>query len=138
MLPETNEIRVAVAAPIRHDSASSLGEIRPPSAWALVSSRSAVLVDVRTPGERVSDGFVRESVAISWTVGDSGTPNPLFANELEAKVTKDQIVLFLCRSGRRSALAAAVAAKAGFSQVSNVLEGFNGWQSCGLPWSQQS
>jgi rhodanese-related sulfurtransferase len=36
------------------------------------------------------------------------------------------VVLLLCRSGKRSALAAEAAAKAGFTQVFNVLEGFEG------------
>jgi rhodanese-related sulfurtransferase len=58
-------------------------------------------------------------------------------------------VLLLCRSGNRSALAAEAAAKAGFTQVFNVLEGFegeldaaqrrgasNGWRFHGLPWIQ--
>ena len=45
---------------------------------------------------------------------------------LEAKAGKDAVVLLLCRSGKRSALAAEVATKAGFRQVFNVLEGFEG------------
>ena len=67
----------------------------------------------------------------------------------EAKAGKDDVVLLLCRSGKRSAAAAEVAAKAGFRNVFNILEGFEGnkdangqrnrtggWRACGLPWSQ--
>ena len=55
------------------------------------------------------------------------TRNPRFVRELEARVGgKEAVVLLLCRSGKRSAAAAEAAAKAGFTQVFNVLEGFEG------------
>ena len=38
----------------------------------------------------------------------------------------DRVVLLLCRSGKRSALAAEAAANAGFTQVFSILEGFEG------------
>ncbi len=87
----------------------------------------------------------------AWATGTSMTRNPRFARELEAKLggDKDAIVLLLCRSGKRSALAAEVAAKAGLTRVFNVLEGFegeiddaqhrggsDGWRFRGLPWIQ--
>jgi rhodanese-related sulfurtransferase len=59
------------------------------------------------------------------------------------------VALLLCRSGKRSVLAAEAAAKAGFTNVFNVLEGFegdldahqqrgkaDGWRFHGLPWVQ--
>jgi rhodanese-related sulfurtransferase len=77
------------------------------------------------------------------------TRNPRFARELEAKTGKEAVVLLLCRSGKRSDLAADAAAKAGFTRAFNVLEGFEGeideqqhrgglggWRSHKLPWVQ--
>jgi len=85
----------------------------------------------------------------AWATGTSLTRNPRFVRELEARVPKDEVVLLLCRSGKRSALAAEAAAKAGFRQAFNVLEGFEGeidaagqrgksggWRFHGLPWVQ--
>lgn len=70
--------------------------------------------------------------------------------DLEARVAKTDTVLLLCRSGKRSALAAEEATKAGFTHVYNVLEGFEGdlddeshrgtlegWRFRGLPWVQE-
>jgi len=64
-------------------------------------------------------------------------------------VRKDDVVLPLCRSGKRSALAAEAAARSGFTSAFNVLEGFEGdldenkrrggrggWRLRGLPWVQ--
>jgi rhodanese-related sulfurtransferase len=58
-------------------------------------------------------------------------------------------VMTLCRSGKRSLVAADLLAQAGFQQVYNILEGFegeldankhrntlNGWRARGLPWEQ--
>jgi rhodanese-related sulfurtransferase len=126
------------------------GGISPPDAWALASSGQAVLVDVRSNEERVFVGYVPGTVHVPWATGTALTRNPRFARELEAKLGgKDKIALLLCRSGKRSALAAEAAAKAGLSLVFNVLEGFegeldddhqrghvDGWRLHGLPWVQ--
>lgn len=125
------------------------GGVSPPIAWNLVSSGEAVLVDVRSAEERKFVGHVPNSLHVPWATGTSLTRNPRFLRELEAKVGKDAVILLLCRSGKRSALAAEAAAKAGFARVFNVLEGFEGeinerqqrggaggWRLHGLPWVQ--
>jgi rhodanese-related sulfurtransferase len=119
------------------------GGISPQDAWALFSAGEALLVDVRTAEERKFVGYVPDSLHVAWATGTSLTRN------LEAKTGKEAVVLLLCRSGNRSALAAEAAAKAGLTQVFNVLEGFegeldaqqqrgrqNGWRFHGLPWQQ--
>ncbi|ABE36045.1 rhodanese-like domain protein [Paraburkholderia xenovorans LB400] len=125
------------------------GGLAPQDAWALVQTGNALLVDVRTAEERKFVGLVPGSLHVAWATGTSLTRNPRFVRELEARTGKDAVVLLLCRSGNRSALAAEAAAKAGFTQVFNVLEGFegdldgaqrrgssNGWRFHGLPWIQ--
>ena len=129
------------------------GGVTPPVAWQLVQGRQAVLVDVRSGEERKFVGHVPESLHVAWATGTALTRNPRFVRELEAKLAKDggkdAVVLLLCRSGKRSALAAEAAAKAGFTNVFNVLEGFegeideaqhrggsDGWRFHRLPWVQ--
>jgi rhodanese-related sulfurtransferase len=125
------------------------GSLPPQEAWALLQAGAATLVDVRSGEERKFVGHVPESLHVAWATGTSLTRNPRFVRELEAKVGKDEVVLLLCRSGKRSALAAEAAAKAGFRQVFNVQEGFegelnaagqrgtvDGWRFRGLPWVQ--
>lgn len=125
------------------------GGVPPEQAWALVQTGAAVLIDVRTAEERKFVGHIPGSAHVAWATGTSLTRNPRFARELEAKVRKDEPVLLLCRSGKRSALAAEAATKAGFTSVFNVLEGFegelnaaqqrggsDGWRFRGLPWVQ--
>src|SRR6218665_1045565 len=102
------------------------GGLPPKTAWALVQAGAAELVDVRSVEEYRFVGHVPASLHVAWATGTSLNRNPRFVRELEAKVGKSRLLLLLCRSGKRSALAAEAAAKAGFSQVFNVLEGFEG------------
>ena len=125
------------------------GEVGPEEAWNLFMAGAAELVDVRTAEERKFVGYVPEVVHVAWATGTGMVRNPRFARELEAKVRKDAVVLFLCRSAQRSASAAEAAAKAGWANAFNVLEGFEGdlddrqhrgavagWRLRGLPWIQ--
>ncbi len=128
------------------------GGVTPPQAWALVSAGQALLVDVRSGEERKFVGHVPGSVHVPWATGTALTRNPRFVRELEAAIQKaggELPVLLLCRSGKRSVLAAEAAAKAGLENVFNVLEGFegeidaaqqrghgDGWRFHDLPWVQ--
>ncbi|MES2877128.1 MAG: rhodanese-like domain-containing protein [Pseudomonadota bacterium] len=128
---------------------SYAGGVPPQLAFDLFSKGEAQLVDVRSAEERKFVGHVPGSLHVPWASGTSLTRNPRFVRELEAKVGKDATILLLCRSGKRSDLAADAAAKAGFTRVFNVLEGFegeidaqqhrggsDGWRLRGLPWIQ--
>ena len=125
------------------------GSLAPAEAWALVQAAAATLVDVRSAEERKFVGHVPGTVHVAWATGTALTRNPRFVRELESKVRKDETVLLLCRSGKRSAAAAEAATRAGFTAVFNVLEGFegeldgaqqrgkaDGWRFHGLPWVQ--
>lgn len=128
------------------------GGVTPPEAWKLVSSGQALLVDVRSGEERKFVGHVPGSIHVAWATGTSLTRNPRFVRELDAAIQKagpNLPVLLLCRSGKRSVLAAEAAAKAGLDQIYNVLEGFegeidpeqqrghaDGWRFHSLPWVQ--
>ncbi|PKM44467.1 MAG: sulfurtransferase [Gammaproteobacteria bacterium HGW-Gammaproteobacteria-1] len=84
------------------------------------------------------------------------TPNSGFQAAVEAQLkkkglSKSDSIIVMCRSGDRSAKAAALLAKLGYSNVYSVVDGFegdtakdgahkgervvNGWKNAGLPWS---
>jgi rhodanese-related sulfurtransferase len=136
-------------AQARTEALPYAGSIPPEQAWALVHSGRAKLIDVRTAEERKFVGHVPQSVHVAWATGTALTRNPRFVRELEAKADKQEVLLLLCRSGKRSAAAAEAATKAGFEHAFNVLEGFegelddrqqrghaDGWRFHGLPWVQ--
>jgi rhodanese-related sulfurtransferase len=132
------------------------GDVSPSRAYELLTEDpDAVLVDVRTRAEWTYVGLPdlrglgKEVVKVEWQRYPDGAPNQHFLDELGAAgVEPDQSVLFLCRSGVRSAAAAETASRAGFTRAYNVAEGFEGpldvsghrgvrgWRAAGLPWRQ--
>jgi len=126
------------------------GALTPREAFALMQQHAkARLVDVRTRAEWDWVGRVPNAVEVEFLSYPGNVPNGTFIEELEQKVAKDALVLFLCRSGGRSHNAAGYAAEAGFAHAYNVLEGFEGdrdangqrnkiggWRAAGLPWVQ--
>jgi rhodanese-related sulfurtransferase len=125
------------------------GNVTPLEAWDLLSSHSAVLVDVRTAEERQFVGRIQDSVQVPWVTGPNMQRNPRFVRELESKVRRDDVILLLCRSGSRSVAAAQALTEARFRNAFNILEGFEGeldelqqrgtrggWRFHGLPWIQ--
>lgn len=125
------------------------GRVNPIEAWQLFSSGAAQIIDVRTNEERKFVGLVPNTLHVAWQSGTALNRNPRFVREVEAKVRKDSVVLLLCRSGKRSHDAAIALANAGFTDVYNISEGFEGdlndktqrgelggWRHWSLPWIQ--
>ena len=128
------------------------GAVTPQEAYALLRSDASVkLVDVRTNAERDWVGRVAipepQHLAVQWATYPGGTPNPEFGAQLEQVARKDEVLLFLCRSGVRSRHSARVATEHGFAESYDILEGFEGdrdaqghrktiggWCKAGLPW----
>lgn len=128
------------------------GALTPQEAFELLQSDPNVkLIDVRTNAERDWIGRVaineHQHVAIQWNLYPGGTPNPDFLPQLEQKAGKNEVLLFLCRSGVRSRHAAKLATENGYTHCFDVMEGFegdkdaeghrktvNGWCKAGLPW----
>ena len=126
------------------------GALTPQEAHDLMQHHAkAKLVDVRTRAEWDWVGRVPNAVEVELQSYPGGRPNPAFMEDLQKKVPKDAVVMFLCRSGGRSHNAAALAVQGGYDNSFNVLEGFEGdrdadshrgtvggWRAAGLPWVQ--
>lgn len=126
------------------------GALTPKEAHELMLHQAnAKLVDVRTRAEWDWVGRVPDAVEVELMSYPGNRPNQAFVEELEKKVPKDTVILFLCRSGGRSHNAAGFATQAGYNNCYNVLEGFEGdrdangqrnkvggWRAAGLPWTQ--
>jgi len=129
------------------------GAVTPQEAFALIAGDAGVkLIDVRTNAERDWVGRVAipdtQHGAVQWSLYPGGAPNPEFLAQLAAQAGKDQVLLFLCRSGVRSRHSARLATENGYSQCYDILEGFegdkdgdshrknvSGWCKAGLPWT---
>lgn len=129
------------------------GDITPPEAHErLKKNANAVLIDVRTQPEWTFVGVpqVDRLVRLSWQVYPQMEINARFVDEVAAmKLPSDAEIMCICRSGARSASAASALSNAGYTNVWNISEGFegdkdskgqrsksNGWRFHGLPWVQ--
>ncbi|MCC2961471.1 rhodanese-like domain-containing protein [Massilia sp. IC2-278] len=128
------------------------GAVTPQEAFELLQGDPKVkIVDVRTNAERDWVGRVAvppaQHVAVEWATWPGGQPNPAFGAQLESVAGKDEVLLFLCRSGVRSRHSARVATELGYANSFDILEGFEGdrdqeghrktvggWCKAGLPW----
>lgn len=90
----------------------------------LSADGTAQLVDVRTT-EEFAAGHLSGAVNIDWYGSD-------FMKNAAAALDTARPVMLYCRSGRRSAAAAAKLAKAGFKAF-NLLGGYIAWTEAGLP-----
>jgi rhodanese-related sulfurtransferase len=138
-------------------AAGYAGDVSPKTAWKILSdNKDAVLIDVRTRAEWNYVGLPdlatigSKPALLEWQVFPSMHPNPDFVSALSgAAPNKEVPMLFLCRSGVRSAAAAKAMTAAGYSSCFNVADGFEGpldsqakrggsagWKAAGLPWRQ--
>ena len=127
---------------------SYAGALLPAEAHALMLA-GAKLVDVRTRAELYWVGGVPGALWVEWNDYPGGNLNPHFLAQLGELTSKEETLMFICRSGSRSHHAAALATQAGWGDCFNVLEGFEGnknaaghrstvggWKLARLPWVQ--
>ena len=138
-------------------AAGYAGDVDPTTAWKILSeNKDAILIDCRTRAEWNYVGLpdletlAKKPALIEWQVFPSMQPNPEFVTALSgALADKEAPLLFICRSGARSAAAAKAMTAAGYSTCINVADGFEGpldaqakrgtaggWKAAGLPWRQ--
>jgi rhodanese-related sulfurtransferase len=98
--------------------------IPPADAQALLASGSAVLVDVREPHE----------VAVGRIPGALHVPLRTLAASPREHLAGDGPFLFVCAHGMRSLTAAALAERAGLSEVYSVDGGTARWAAEGRPY----
>jgi rhodanese-related sulfurtransferase len=109
----------------------------------------AVLVDCRSEMEYLFVGHPTGAAHVAWNDGPDWDINPHFVGQVKKIASMNRPVVLICRSGQRSIAAGVELEKAGFTEVYNVLEGFEGaldenhrrgtlggWRWCGLPWEQ--
>jgi rhodanese-related sulfurtransferase len=118
----------------------------------LQNTPQALLIDCRSEMEYLFVGHPSGALHVSWNDGPDWEINPHFVGQVKklagANHAQRPIVL-ICRSGHRSVEAGAALEESGFTDVYNVLHGFegdldeqhhrgsrNGWRYDQLPWEQ--
>jgi rhodanese-related sulfurtransferase len=114
------------------ESRAGISRPAPAAAAAAVRERGAVLVDIRSGGQRRAQGVVAGAAwiprnVLEWRLDpDSGATDPRFG-DLDA-----ELILF-CSEGYASSLAAATLRRLGFARATDMDGGFEAWAAAGLP-----
>ena len=136
-------------------------DVKAEEAWkTLTTVAGATLVDVRTSAEWSYVGLPDLSgtdaalFRLEWQRFPDGALNPSFVEDLHSALQAsgkgpDSPIFFICRSGARSASAAAAMTEAGYANCINIADGFEGgsderghrgtlegWKAASLPWVQ--
>jgi rhodanese-related sulfurtransferase len=127
------------------------------------SPEKVTIIDVRTPEEYSYIGHAAMAYNIPSKLMTmeynakkktyNEVENKDFLAEIQKRFKKNQTLLLMCRSGNRSASAINLLAKAGYKDVYNIYDGFegdkvkdelsyfkgqrmvNGWKNSGNPWT---
>ncbi len=130
-----------------------VAEVTPDKAWKILRDNpNAVLLDVRSRIEFDYIGHPVGAVNVPIQEPPAWQTDPAFADKVSVQLGeagKEATVLTLCRSGKRSMLAAQLLEAQGYQHTVNIAEGFEGdldanrqrgnlggWRFHGLPWEQ--
>jgi rhodanese-related sulfurtransferase len=124
--------------------------LTPTEAYEFLAAHSqAIFIDCRSEMEYFFVGHPKGAQHIAWNDGPDWEVNPHFVGQVRKATSASRPVVLICRSGHRSVDAGLALEKAGFAEVYNVLDGFegpldderhrgaiSGWRKEGLPWEQ--
>ena len=137
-------------------SDEQIKRVTPAQAWQILSTDTqAVLLDVRSKVEHDYVGHPAGALNVMWKDYPEWQENVHFVAEVKAALNARggdntrRPILAICRSGVRSLAAVKVLAAAGYTDLSNVEQGFegdkdahghrctvSGWRYHQLPWEQ--
>ena len=125
--------------------------LSPQEAFAMTRNADTYLIDVRTIAEYVYLGHPEDAHCLPLLFWNEKEQNQVrnsdFLQDLDSRFTKEDTLIFICRSGSRSLFAARMALGNGFQKVYQVTEGFEGgkdtkgyrtiggWKNSGLPYT---
>lgn len=126
-------------------------------------SENVKILDCRTPGEYMFVGHAPMAYNIpflfldtKWNTEKNKPVMPVnenFVSDVKKKFKTTDTIMIMCRSGARSAAATNLLAKAGFTKVYSITDGFegdklkapgsekdgkrlvNGWKNASIPWT---
>ena len=129
---------------------AAMKHLKPREAHDLLASNpAAVFIDCRSEMEYFFVGHPVGAQHVAWNDGPDWEINPHFVGQVKKVASMNRPIVLICRSGHRSVDAGLALEKAGFTEVYNVLDGFegplddkhhrgtkSGWRKEGLPWEQ--
>jgi rhodanese-related sulfurtransferase len=136
--------------PLVHSQTTAMKHLEPKAAHEFLKKNpNSVFIDCRSEMEYLFVGHPVGAILVPWNDGPNWEINPQFVAHVKKAASVDRPIIVICRSGNRSLDAGHALEEAGFTQVYNVLHGFEGelddshhrnektgWRHDGLPWEQ--
>ena len=113
------------------DARRRLRRLTPQEAKAEMA-RGLTLLDIRSDAQRYADGLIPGAVyvphnVLEWRLDPACVHRDPELGRMNARVA------LICDEGYQSTLAAAVVARFGLAEVTDVIGGFQAWRAAGLP-----
>ena len=113
------------------DARGRLRRLTPHEAFA-AARQGALLVDIRSEGQRERDGIVPGSRFVARNVLEWRL-DPACPHRDDTLARPPERIILLCDEGFQSSLAAATLQKLGLRRATDVIGGFQAWRTSGLP-----
>ena len=114
------------------EARSQLHRWRPGKAWASAQNDEALIIDIRTPTDRVRDGVIPGSLHLPRTVLEWRV-DPTSPRAHPAVGGYERRLIIVCNEGYSSSLAAVALHQIGFKLATDILGGIRGWRRAHLP-----
>lgn len=114
------------------EARARLLRLTPDDAWMGAQHQAALIIDIRTPTDRLRDGVIPGSLHLPRTVLEWRV-DPTSPRAHSAVGSFERLLVLVCNEGYSSSLAAVALHDLGFVNATDVIDGIRGWGLAGLP-----
>ena len=121
-------------------SAQANADVQPADNDKIISlmKQGVPLIDIRTNSEWQNTGIIKNSKLLTFFGKDGKSDLKSWMNKLRKMVKKDQPVIIICRSGRRSGIVSDMLVnEENYSKVYNANSGIMAWINSGLETTKE-
>jgi rhodanese-related sulfurtransferase/quercetin dioxygenase-like cupin family protein len=109
-----------------------LQRLSPTDAYEAVTTRKAVLVDIRPASQRELEGCIQGALVVERNVLEWRF-DPTSSSRLPVATSHDLQIIVFCSEGYTSSLAAAALQELGLWRATDIVGGVKAWREAGLP-----
>ena len=114
------------------EARARLQRLTPDDAWSVAQRLSGLIIDIRTPTDRVRDGVIPGSLHLPRTVLEWRV-DPASPRAHPAVGGYERLLVLVCNEGYSSSLAAVALQEIGFENATDIIDGIRGWERARLP-----
>ena len=121
-------------------SAKAIADVQPADNDKIISlmKQGVPLVDIRTNSEWQNTGIIKNSKLLTFFDKDGKSDVKSWMNKLRKMAKKDQPIIIICRSGRRSGIVSDMLVnEENYSEVYNANSGIMAWINSGLETTKE-